>query len=297
MKVAVTGSEGLIGSLLVEKLKDGKHSVVECTRENCNILDPSQLKKMFRGAEAVVHCAAVLDEDAKNLFEVNVAGTENVLEAAAANGAREFIFLSTAGVYGSLGWVKDEKTEPRPETAYEMSKLEAEKKVLSYQEVFHITILRPALVLGKNRYWKQIISTIKKGFPLIGSGENKWQLACAQDVAGAIVFCLGKQECYGETFIVAEKQGLKLAEIAGIIRKELGMKGEIGKIPVFLGMLIAHLNALLNFNPLLKPAYVKRLLAERGYSTKKLESLGWKAKHSTREELPKIVNGMGAESK
>ena len=223
---------------------------------------------------------------------MNVRGTENVLEACSQNGISHFIFLSTVGVYGNLGGIKTEQTEPSPQTEYEKSKLEAEKKVLSYQEVFHITILRPALVIGKNKYWERIISTIKKGYPLIGEGKNKWQLVSDQDVASAVAFCIDREECFGESFIVAEKEALTLEQIVKIVRKELGMSEQIRKIPLWLGNIIAAINSILNFNPILKPAYVKRMQSERSYSTEKLEKLGWKAQHSTKEYLPQIVRNI-----
>ena len=67
------------------------------------------------------------------------------------------------------------------------------------------------------------------------------------------------------------------------------MEEPVRKIPLLLGMIIAHANAVLHFNPILRPAYVKRMQAQRDYSTKKLEALGWMAKHSAKEHLPKIV--------
>ncbi len=296
MKIAVTGSKGFIGKMLVEELRALGHEVTGCNHEDCDILNIEQVKKRLAGSSIAIHCAAQLGEEAGNLWEVNVKGTENVLEACAANRVEHLVFLSTAGVYGSARGVCSEETVPEPETLYEKSKLEAEKKVLSYQELFHVTILRPALVLGNNDYWRQIISTIKKGFPLIGSGKNKWQLACAEDLVSAIIFCIGREECYGETFIVAEKEAMELWEIADIIRKEPGMKTPIPKIPVWLGKINAQMNSVLNFNPLLKPPYLKRMLREREYSTRKLEALGWRAKGSTRAELPRIVKEIAGQT-
>lgn len=289
MRVAVTGSEGFLGKLLVKELRERSDLVIECTHRNCDILDAEAVKKTLKGAEIVIHLAAQLDEQAKDLYEVNVRGTDNVLEACATNNISQFVFASTAGVYGSAKGMKTEETSPWPETPYERSKLEAEKKALSFQEVFGVTILRPALILGNNKYWHQIISTVAKGFPLIGEGKNKWQVACAQDVVESIIFCMGREECYGEIFIVAEKDALTLEQIANAIRKELRMKGEIPKIPLWLGMIIATINSILNFNPILKPAYVKRMQFERSYSTKKLEALGWSANCSAKDKIPALI--------
>ncbi len=297
MKIAVTGSGGMIGTMLVSALREKNHKVIECTRRNCNILELEQVKKAIKGAEVVVHCAAQLDEEAPNLYEVNVTGTENVLEACTANGIGQFIFLSTVGVFGQLRGLKDENTEPRPETPYEKSKLEAEKRVLSFQEVFHVTILRPAIVIGNNKYWQQIIRPVVKGFPLIGDGQNHFQTSCPEDIADAIIFCMGREECYGEIFIVAEKNAQTLEQTANIVRKEFGMQTPIGKIPLWLGNIIVKINYLIKFSPILKSAYVKRLQADRFYSTKKLMGLGWKAKCSAASALPKLVKLVSAQNK
>ncbi|MBI4210435.1 MAG: NAD-dependent epimerase/dehydratase family protein [Candidatus Diapherotrites archaeon] len=297
MRVAVTGSEGFLGKIVCKKLVERGHKVTACTMENCNVLDKAKLGKAFSNAEAVVHLAAILDEEAQDLYEVNVKGTENALEACAANSVQQFILVSTAGVYGSLPGMKGEETPPAPETQYERSKLDAERKALSYQEVFHVTILRLALVLGPNEYWRQIAETVQKGFPLIGSGSNRWQLVAAEDAAEAIAFCIGKEECYGETFIAAEKDALTLEETVNLIRASLGMKGNTMKVPLWLGNIIVALNSVLKFNKLLKPEYVKRLQADRIYSTRKLEAAGWKAGLSTRNYLPEVVKEMTANEK
>lgn len=299
MRIAITGSKGMIGGLLVKKLEAKGNEVIGCDRENCDILDLEGIKKAFAGAEVVVHLAAILDEESAQMREVNVKGTENALEAAAQSKVQQFIFLSTVGVYGSTPGVKDENTNPNPETGYEKSKLEAEKKVLSYQEVFHVTILRPALAVGKNNYWEGIIKTVKKGFPLIGSGSNSFQLVCAEDVVDAIRFCIGREECYGETFIVAEPEegAMTLEGAVNHIRKGLGMSGPAGKIPKAAGKILAHVNSLVKFNPILKPAYLRRMLRERSYSTAKLESLGWKAQRTGRDGISKLVREFMTEKK
>ncbi len=299
MKIVVTGSAGMLGRALVKKLVAKGNTVIGCDRPACDILDVEGLKKTFAGVDVVVHLAAQLDEDAKELWGVNVKGTENVLEAASQSNVQQFIFLSTVGVYGGTPGTKDESTPPNPETEYEKSKLEAERKVLSYQEVFHITILRPALVAGGNSYWRGIIGAVKKGTPMVGKGKNLFQLVCAEDVVDAIGFCIGKEECYEETFIVAEPEeaAMTLEEVVSHIRKEIGMRDQVKKIPVAVGWLLAHLNSLVKFSPILKPAYLKRMLRERRYSTKKLGALGWRAQRSTKECISKLVREINQEEK
>ncbi len=292
MKIAITGSEGMIGKELTKNLERKNHKIIKCTKQECNILDIEKLRKKFKGCKIIIHLAAQLDEKAKDLWEVNVKGTENCLEAAATNGIEQFIYISSVGVFGLQKGLKDESTEPKPETLYEKSKLEAEKKVLSYQEVFHITILRPAIVVGNNKYWNQIIKLIKKGFPIIGNGKNHWQTISTEDVANAIEFCIGNENTYGETFIIAEKKPKTLEEIVKIIRNELEIKGKIIKIPEWLGKILAKINTIIKFNNILNIEYIKRLQADRHYSISKIEKIGWKPKNNFEETIKKVIEQM-----
>ncbi|PIN85247.1 MAG: hypothetical protein COV47_03260 [Candidatus Diapherotrites archaeon CG11_big_fil_rev_8_21_14_0_20_37_9] len=297
MKVAVTGSNGMVGKALVRELKAKKYEVIECPKNKCNVLNPDQVKQAIKGAEIVIHCVAILEEGAKELYEVNVKGTENVLEACATNQVQQLIYLSSIGVYGSAKGIKTEESPLAPGTEYEKSKLDAEKKVLSYQEIFHVTVLRPALIVGENKYWREITRTVKKNFPLIGSGQNNWQMLCLSDMVDAIIFCINNEDTLGETFIVAEKNTPKLIDAVNIIRKTLDMKGPTKKIPLLLGKIITILNLVLNFNPILKPAYLERMQRDRFYSTKKLEKIGWTAKKNSLDCIEELVKKFNAKEK
>ena len=289
MKIVITGSTGLVGKELIQKLKEKKVQIVEGTHSNCDVTNKEQVKKIVSGADIVVHLAAKLDEHDKDMFEVNVRGTENVLEAASRAGVKQFIFLSSIALFGNTPGLKDENSQINPETRYEKSKAEAEEKVLSYQEELPVTILRPAIIVGDGSYWKKIIEIIRKGFPLIGTSKNKWQLVCVSDVADAILFSMNNEDCIGETFIIAEKTPMSLRELAIFIREESGIKKPIKEVPFWLGNLIAFFNGFLRIIPLLEPAYLKRMNRERHYSIKKFEKIGWKPKSSGKDCLRVLI--------
>ncbi|MCR4335903.1 MAG: NAD-dependent epimerase/dehydratase family protein [archaeon] len=289
MKIGVTGSNGLVGKALIKKLKEKKFEVIECNHTNCDVTNIEQVKKSLKGANIIVHCAAKLDEHAKDLFEVNVKGTENVLEAASENRVRQFIFLSSVAVFGKSAGLKNEETTPNPETRYEKSKWEAEQMVLSYQEIFPVTIFRPAIIVGKSNYWSKIIKIIKKDFPLIGDGSNHWQLVSLENVVNAILFSIKNEDCFEETFMLCDDEAMTLKELAEFIRKESGMKKPLKRVPVFLGKIIAFINGYLKIVPLLDLDYLKRMIRDRHYSNKKIKSLGFEFKFSTKESLRKLM--------
>ncbi|MFH1895504.1 MAG: NAD-dependent epimerase/dehydratase family protein [archaeon] len=294
MNVLVTGSGGFIGKELVKELKKEKHNTIEFDlSKGQNLLNPKDLDAL-KGAEIVIHLAALLDESKtlEELNTVNVKGTELLLEKCVEFKIKKFIYLSTVGVMGNITKQADENTSLNPQTKYEKTKAEAEKKVNEFQELIPITIIRSALVLGPNKYWKQITELIKKGFPLIGEGKNNFQVIYYKDLVSAILFCLKKAETENETFIVAEEKPKKLVNLYCLIQKELGIEKKIKVLPVFL----ARIYAFFKGSSILRNEYIQRLVRERNYSTEKINKLGWKAKYSTEDAVKETIKELNAKN-
>jgi nucleoside-diphosphate-sugar epimerase len=297
MKILVTGSNGFIGKRLVQELKKKRHFVKEFSRSNGkDILNQKHAENAMKGIDVVYHCAAELDEEAKLLFEINVTGTKNMLEAAAKERVKQFIHLSTVGVMGNFKGTADESTQYNQKTAYEKSKTEAEKLVLSYQEAIPITIIRPAFVFGNNRHWKSIISMISKNLPLPVNGKNIWQTIYLEDLINSLLIVLDNENAVGETFIVAEENPLTLKEFVEEIRKNLGMKKKIITVPGFIGktgaFVMGTIAKLFGKKPLLSLEYLERLDRNRSYSVEKIKSIGWKQKYSTKAAIRETLEKM-----
>ncbi len=143
MRVLVTGSSGAIGSAIAARVR--RDAVVvgldlqagpETTHVG-DIADRELIRDAMRGATAVVHTAALhvphLATASDADFErVNVEGTRELLEAAAAERVPRFVLTSTTSVYGCSDrrgppatWA-DESLTPRPADAYDRTKLAAE---------------------------------------------------------------------------------------------------------------------------------------------------------------------------
>ncbi len=293
MNILVTGSRGFVGQRLVKELQRKGHSVREFDLALGNdVTELGQCKKALKGIEVAYHLAAVLDENSKQLFPVNVKGTENMLEAAAKQRCRQFIYLSTVGVHGNCPDRIDESAEFRPVTPYEKSKARAEELVQEFQEMVPITIIRSALVFGPNRYWQQIISLVKGGFPLVGGGKQVWQTIYVDDLVAALLFVLLKESCFGETFIVAEGKQHSLRELYAEIQRQFGMEVRVKTIPVFAAKLAAGFYSLVGKKSILKPEYIDRLVRQRSYNTGKINALGWKAKTGMPEAVKRTLEGL-----
>jgi UDP-glucose 4-epimerase len=113
MKILITGSTGLIGSVLVEQMC-ARHEVVGYDRNapdqvpagtvfiRGDMLDRDALKNALEGVQGVVHLAGIPYDipPLHEVFSINVQGTYNALELAAEAGASHFLFASSIMAYG-----------------------------------------------------------------------------------------------------------------------------------------------------------------------------------------------------
>jgi nucleoside-diphosphate-sugar epimerase len=168
MKILVTGGCGYVGSVLVPRLLKAGHQIVVVDAQWFgNFLphhnDLKSMHKMFyelteedlQGVEAVIHLANVANDPSVELnpvlsWEVNVLHTTQLLNLCRKiQTIKKFMYASSGSVYG----VKD---EPRvtedldlvPISAYNKTKMSAERVSLSYSEDFSVYCIRPATVCG-----------------------------------------------------------------------------------------------------------------------------------------------------
>lgn len=101
LRVAVTGSDGLIGGVLQAGLSD-RFVARWLTREDADVTDMAGLEHAFAGADAVVHLAADADVDATwdELLPANLIGAYHTFEAAKGAGVRRVVFASSNHAMG-----------------------------------------------------------------------------------------------------------------------------------------------------------------------------------------------------
>jgi nucleoside-diphosphate-sugar epimerase len=102
MRVAVTGGEGMIGRLLVERLDPARFAVSPLGRRVADITDLEALARAFADADAVVHLAAQSNVRAAwdELVGPNLVGVRNAYEAARRAGVRRVVFASSNHAMG-----------------------------------------------------------------------------------------------------------------------------------------------------------------------------------------------------
>ncbi len=147
-RILLTGSSGYVGSSFIasniNKYKFETFSLFKSQVQDVNFID----------VQVVLHCAALVHKKKELPYieydEVNAQYPYLLAKEAKKNGVKHFVFLSTIAVYGQIDGVISENSECRPVSNYGVSKLEAEKKLLSLNDNnFVISIIRPSMVYGK----------------------------------------------------------------------------------------------------------------------------------------------------
>lgn len=184
--LAITGIGGFIGTRLAERARERGMRVRGLEQSEAasrrpelagvevivgDICDPEAARALCAGADAVAHTAAVVKEHGpKTLFQrVNVQGTDQIVRAARAGGARRFIQVSSVMVYGfSYPRLVDEEGPLRGENnPYCETKIEGERVDLRHHEpgTFDVTIIRPGDVYGPGS-----VPWVVRPFELLRSG-------------------------------------------------------------------------------------------------------------------------------
>ena len=238
--VLVTGSNGFIGTHLIEALsEDNQLTPVAAVRSpektslNApgsrvlgNLEDYEQLDTAtLQGIQVVVHAAArahILSESrsSTNPFQkANVDATLSLARTAARAGVTRFIFISSIGVNGSYS--KEPFTvdsTPAPDEPYAWSKLEAEKGLRKIQEEtgMDVVIIRPTLVYGPSApgNFGLLARVMKTGLPLPLDGiHNARSFVSVWNLVDLIKTCIEHPSAANATLLVRDGEDIATSEL------------------------------------------------------------------------------------
>jgi nucleoside-diphosphate-sugar epimerase len=248
MRVLITGGTGFIGSRLALRCLAEGHDVAVLGQENTDaeasnrqhleaqgadvittsVTERERLFAVMQGIELVYHLAAAQHEanvPDQHFWDVNVTGTQNLLDASVKAGVKRFIHGSTIGVYGSASsGVIDEQSPRQPDNIYGETKLEGEKRVLLQREHLPVVIVRISETYGPGDYrlLKLFKAIQKRVFFMIGNGQNVHHLIYIDDLVEGLTLAATVAGAVGETFVLAGKETLTTDEMVCTIAAQLG---------------------------------------------------------------------------
>ncbi len=215
MKIYITGISGFLSINLVRYLLNKGYDqiagidLVDFTYPERgkieflqgDIRNAEAVRQSMREAEIVIHTAAALPlYSPEDIYTTDVVGTRILLQQALEYGVRRFIHISSTAVYGVPDHHPIVEDDPLIGVGpYGKAKIEAEEVCLEYrQKGMCVPILRPKSFIGPERLGVFAIfyewASEGKNFPMIGLGNNRYQLLDVEDLCEAIYACMTLQE-------------------------------------------------------------------------------------------------------
>jgi nucleoside-diphosphate-sugar epimerase len=259
--ILVTGATGFVGSALVARLVREKIPTRACIRRGEVVLSAGvhavkvdDLAKDNEWGHAltivgtVIHTAArvhVMGDNSMNPLaeyrQVNVQGTLNLAEQAAAAGVRRFVFISSAKVNGEatkFGVPFAAEEAPIPLDPYGISKMEAELGLrdISAKTGMEVVIIRPPLVYGPGvkANFAALMKAVQRGWPLpLGAIHNQRSLVAIDNLVDLIATCITHPRAANETFLVSDGEDLSTAELVRRMALAAGVSATLLPVPVW----------------------------------------------------------------
>lgn len=256
--VLVTGGTGRLGRFVVAELKR-HYRVAALDRDPAtapdlavDVLDLPSLVAAMRGQHAVVHLAAIdaaVPAPAPVIFDTNVRGTWNVLEAAHATGIRHVVICSSVSALGidftnprtPPAYLPIDEAHPlQPTQAYGLSKQLGEEIARSFarRRAMAITCLRPAWVMFPE-ILASLVGRLRKG-PEPGpppAGQEPLPLLRGyvdpEDAARAFRLALARPEAAGDIFFITGSDTFEAEPTLRHLERLYGSVPEVRKQDVY----------------------------------------------------------------
>ena len=160
-KILITGANSYIGTSFETYLKENHPE--DYIVDTIDMIDGTWRESSFSGYDCVFHVAGIAhsdngkisEEKAKLYYAVNTDLTVETAKKAKADGVQQFVFMSSAIVYGEsapIGKMKviNRDTPLSPANCYGDSKVQAENGIRPLSDDgFKVVILRPPMIYGK----------------------------------------------------------------------------------------------------------------------------------------------------
>lgn len=258
--ILVTGSDGFIGSHLVEYLIRKGYSVKAFALYNSfnswgwldtlpsdimqnvevftgDIRDPEGVRTAMQGCDAVLHLAALIAipysyHSPDTYVDTNVKGTLHILQAARSLDVAKVVHTSTSEVYGTARFVPITEEHPlQAQSPYSATKVAADQLALSFYRSFStpVAVIRPFNTYGPRQSARAVIPTI---ITQIAAGARSIKLGAlsptrdfnyVQDTVRAFEAVLQAEESIGQVLNAGSGYEISIGDTARMIADIMGV--------------------------------------------------------------------------
>lgn len=237
-KLLITGAHSYVGDSVAATLRDTwEVATLDMHGKSWKQADFSGYDAIFHVA-GIVHLTGEKAKQAESLYhQVNTTLAIETAKKAKAEGVGQFIFMSSASVYGENGSLTNPKvitpqTPLAPVNAYGISKLNAETGLQELEdETFRVAILRPPMIYGKNcRGNYQTLSKLARKLPVFPKVNNQRSMLYIGNLAEFVrlvlenndrgIFCPQDSELVNTSqmvSLIAEAHGKKMILVPGTL--------------------------------------------------------------------------------
>ncbi len=307
MKIYITGISGFLSINLVRYLLANGYDQIAGIdlvdfdypeRDKIDFLqgdirNPEDLKKSMKSADIVIHTAAALPlYTPEEIYSTDIEGTHNVLKQSVEYGVKRFIHISSTAVYGVPDHHPLFETDPVDGVGpYGEAKVQAEAICEEFRDNgLCMSILRPKSFVGPERLGVFAIfyewASEGRGFPMIGSGNNLYQLMDVEDLCQAILACITlDKDKVNDTFNIGAAEYATMKQDYQAVLDEAGFGKKIVPFPA--GPVVAALKVLeaLKLSPLY-PWIYETASKDSFVSIEKAQRvLGFNPKYSNKDAL------------
>lgn len=245
-KILITGANSYIGMSFEKYIKDNYAN--QYTVDTVDMIDGSWREKDFSSYDAVYHVAGIAHSDNGSISaekeklyrSVNTDLTVETAKKAKAEGVKQFIFMSSAIVYGDSAPIGKKKvitasTPVNPANCYGNSKVQAENGIRPLQDdKFKVVILRPPMIYGKGSKGNYpVLSKLAKKLPVFPKVANTRSMLYIENLCEFVRLMVENEE--SGTFWPQNAEYSNTSELVKMIARE--HRKNVKVIPGFMWLL------------------------------------------------------------
>ncbi len=254
--ITVFGGSGFVGRNVVRELARAGYRIRVAVRKpndahflqpfggvgqiglfQANIRDEASVARVVRGSHGVINLVGVLFSRGKQSFQaLQSEGADRVARLAAEAGVARFIQMSAIGA------------DMASRSVYARTKALGERQVRVHMP--QATILRPSIVFGpEDDFFNRFagMARFAPALPLVGGGKTRFQPVHVDDVADAVVQCLGDPTTEGRTYELGGPDVMTFRECLELMLKVINRNRLLVPLPFGLASLMGAVAQLVPF--------------------------------------------------